>query len=43
MNKTIKKIDPDVVFMHGIADFKDLNLLKKKRSIKYIETVICLG
>ena len=34
MNKTIKKIDPDVVFMHGIGDFKDLNLLRKKKRYK---------
>ena len=29
LNQTIKSINPDVVFMHGI-DFKDLRLLMKK-------------
>lgn len=30
LNQTIKSINPDVVFMHGIGDFKDLRLLMKK-------------
>lgn len=29
--KTIEKLNPDIVFMHGIGDFKDLILLKPKR------------
>jgi glycosyltransferase involved in cell wall biosynthesis len=34
--KEIDKIHPDVVFFHGIADFKDLSLLKgKKRYLIY--------
>ncbi|MCG7421117.1 glycosyltransferase, partial [Macrococcus epidermidis] len=32
--KTIDKLNPDVVFFHGIGDFKDLLLLMKKR--KYL-------
>jgi len=34
--KTIKQINPDVVFMHGIGDFKDLQLWGKKPHYKVI-------
>jgi glycosyltransferase involved in cell wall biosynthesis len=34
LDKTIKKINPDVVFMHGIGDFKDIILWKKKTKYK---------
>lgn len=34
--KTIKQINPDVVFMHGIGDFKDLQLWSKKPHYKVI-------
>ncbi|PUU88408.1 glycosyltransferase family 4 protein [Halanaerobium sp.] len=34
--KTIKNIKPDVIFMHGIADFKDLILLKRKQDFKIV-------
>lgn len=34
--KTIKQIDPDAVFMHGIGDFKDLQLWGKKPHYKVI-------
>lgn len=36
LNKTIKSINPDVVFMHGIGDFKDLQLWKNKPEYKII-------
>lgn len=36
LNKTIKSINPDVVFMHGIGDFKDLQLWKNKSEYKII-------
>lgn len=36
LKETIKLINPDVVFMHGICDFKDLQLLKKKSNYKII-------
>lgn len=32
--KTIDSIDPDIVFLHGIGDFKDLVLLQKKKKYK---------
>jgi glycosyltransferase involved in cell wall biosynthesis len=35
-SKTIKQINPDVVFMHGIGDFKDLQLWGKKPQYKVI-------
>lgn len=35
-NKTIKQINPDVLFMHGIGDFKDLQLWSNKRYYKVI-------
>lgn len=34
--KTIRQINPDVVFMHGIGDFKDLQLWGKKPPYKVI-------
>lgn len=36
LKKTIRKINPDIVFMHGIGDFKDLQLWQKKGSYKLI-------
>ncbi|PXV62297.1 glycosyltransferase involved in cell wall biosynthesis [Halanaerobium congolense] len=36
LTKTIQKINPDAVFMHGIADFKDLILLKQKQDFKIV-------
>lgn len=36
LNKTIKSINPDVVYMHGIGDFKDLQLWKKKPKYKVV-------
>ncbi|WP_346930953.1 glycosyltransferase [Clostridium sp.] len=37
--KTINKINPDVVYFHGIGDFKDLMLLGKKK--KYVVVRDC--
>ncbi len=34
--KTIDNIDPDIVFFHGIGDFKDLLLWKKKKKYMII-------
>lgn len=34
--ETINKINPDIVFMHGIGDFKDLQLWRKKTSYKIV-------
>ncbi|MGP6140224.1 glycosyltransferase family 4 protein [Jeotgalibaca sp. A127] len=34
--KIIDKINPDVVYMHGIGDFKDLILFRKKRKYSII-------
>lgn len=36
LNKTIKQINPNVVFLHGIGDFKDLILYKRKQKYKII-------
>lgn len=36
LHKTIDALNPDVVFFHGIGDFKDLMLWKKKKSYKVI-------
>lgn len=36
LKQTIKKINPDLVFMHGIGDFKDLQLWTKKESYKLV-------
>lgn len=36
LRKTIEELNPDAVYMHGIADFKDLVLWKKKRQYKII-------
>lgn len=36
LNKTIRSISPDLVYMHGIGDFKDLQLWKKKPKYKII-------
>ena len=33
---TIKSINPDLVFMHGIGDFKDLQLFKAKAKYKIV-------
>lgn len=33
---TIEKLNPDILFMHGIGDFRDLLLWKKKRSYKVV-------
>ncbi|KRQ85841.1 D-inositol-3-phosphate glycosyltransferase [Caloramator mitchellensis] len=34
--KTIKKINPDIIFMHGIGDFKDLQLWGRKKKYKIV-------
>lgn len=36
LRKTIKEIEPDLVFMHGIGDFKDLQLWRGKAKYKII-------
>jgi glycosyltransferase involved in cell wall biosynthesis len=36
LRTTIEEIQPDIVFMHGIGDFKDLQLWKKKAKYKII-------
>jgi len=36
LRKTIKEIDPDLVFMHGIGDFKDLQLWRRRTKYKII-------
>lgn len=35
LNKTLKEISPDVVYFHGIGDFKDLYLFRKNKFIIY--------
>lgn len=36
LKKVIEELHPDVVYMHGIADFKDLQLWGKKKNYKII-------
>lgn len=36
LNKTIENLKPDILFMHGIGDFKDLLLWRKKRPYKVV-------
>lgn len=36
LNFIIDSLSPDLVFFHGIADFKDLNLYKRKRKYKIV-------
>lgn len=42
-SKIIEDLNPDLVYLHGIGDFKDLVLWRKKSHIKLLEIVICLG
>lgn len=36
LNKQIELIKPDILFMHGIGDFRDLDLWKRKKSYKVV-------
>ncbi len=40
---TIKEQQPDILFLHGIADFKDLRLFLKQKILLLLEIVICHG